>query len=607
MRPFRDLPIARKALTLGLVPTVFALVVAIFASLINTYIIARRNQHIDVEAQATVVADNLGAGLTFGDKPVVDQIVGALDVRANIDMVCVYDKTGRLFSHFQRAGFSCPSTWPATTPATVPVAVQHAMAGSEPVGTVFIQGNYSGLFIWMRRQTVVAFLALSCGFLVAVLLTQYLQQYLTTPIVALADTLDRVSASGDYSTRAHATTGDEVGRLVRSFNHMLEVIEKKDSERTDLLQKSQESNRIKDEFLATVSHELRTPLNAMLGWLQIIRTPNMDPDTLDRALASIERNAQSQARVVEDLIELSRVVTGKLHLKTKPIDVRSVVEASIDVVRTAALAKGVTLKPALINSPVIVSGDRDRLQQVVWNLLSNAVKFTESGGTIGVELTADERSCSVVVIDSGIGISSEFLPHIFERFRQADQSTTREYGGLGLGLAIAKEITELHGGVLKATSAGRGHGSRFTLTLPRLLSVEPSPLHLDSVEQPNLAGKRILVVDDDAESREIASKALACTGASVTDVGSGREALEEWRKQFFDVLICDLAMPGMDGYELLRHIRRAPSNGNRSLAIALTALASDSDRRAVLAAGFDDHVAKPFNFPDLLRAVARAA
>ena len=607
MRPFRDLPIARKALTLGLVPTVFALLVAILASLLNTYIIARRNQHIDVEAQATVVADNLGAGLTFGDKHMVDQIVDALDVRPNIDMVCVYDKTGRVFSDFQRAGFTCPSTWPAMTPATVPVAVQHAMAGSEPVGTVFIQGNYSGLFNWMRRQTVVALLALACGFLVAVLLTQYLQRYLTTPIVALADTLDRVSASGDYSTRAHATTGDEVGRLVQSFNTMLGVIEKKDGERNDLLQKSQESNRIKDEFLATVSHELRTPLNAMLGWLQIIRTPNMDPGTLDRALASIERNAQSQARVVEDLIELSRVVTGKLHLKTKVIDVRSVIEASIDVVRTAALAKGVTLKPNLINSPVIVSGDRDRLQQVVWNLLSNAVKFTESGGAIGVELIADDRSCSIVVTDSGIGISADFLPHIFERFRQADQSTTREYGGLGLGLAIAKEITELHGGVLKATSAGRGHGSRFIVTLPRLLSAEAPPIHHDSAEQPNLAGKRILVVDDDAESREIASKALAGTGASVTEVGSGREALEEWKKQFFDVLICDLAMPGMDGYELLRQIRRSPSNGNQSLAIALTALASDSDRRAVLDAGFDDHVAKPFTFPELLRAVARAA
>ena len=607
MRPFRDLPIARKALTLGLVPTVFALIVAIFASLLTTYILARRNQHIDVEAQSAVVADNVGAGVSFGDKAVVDQIVGALRIRPNIDMVCVYDEAGRMFSQFHRARFVCPEKWPAATPATVPVAVQHAMAGGKVVATVLIQGNYSGLFAWMRRQSLVAFLALGCGFLVAVLLTQHLQRYLSKPIVDLASTLDRVSHSGDYSTRAKASTGDEVGRLVESFNTMLEVIQKKDIERNDLLQKSQESNRIKDEFLATVSHELRTPLNAMLGWLQIIRTTNMDPIALERAMASIERNAQSQARVVDDLIELSRVVTGKLHLKTKPVDLRSVVEASIDVVRTAAQAKGVALKTSLAGVPVVVSGDRDRLQQVVWNLLSNAVKFTETGGTVSVELTADERTCSVVVSDSGIGISTDFLPHIFERFRQADQSTTREYGGLGLGLAIAKEITELHGGVLKALSGGRGHGSRFTLTLPRLYAADAPAARGELVDRPNLAGKRILVVDDDAESREIATKALAGTGAAITEAGSAHEALEQWKRQVFDVLICDLAMPGMDGYELLRHIRGSSSNGAHSLAIALTALASDSDRRAVLDAGFDDHVVKPFDFPDLLRAVSRTA
>ena len=607
MRPFRDLPIARKTLTLGLVPTVLALLVAILASLFTTFITARRNQHIDVESQATVVADNLGAGLTFGDKRLVDEIVGALDVRPNIDMVCVYDKEGRIFSQFQRASFRCPTTWPAPTPTGVPMAVTQAMAGSEPVGTVFIRGNYSLLFNWMRRQSVVAFLALACGFLVAVLLTQFLQQYLSKPIVDLSSTLDRVATSGDYSTRATATTGDEVGRLVKSFNTMLEVIQKKDIERNDLLQKSQESNRIKDEFLATVSHELRTPLNAMLGWLQIIRTTNMDPVTLEKAMASIERNAQSQARVVEDLIELSRVVTGKLQLRTKPVDLRTVVEASLDVVRTAAHAKGVALKPNIVTSPVVVFGDRDRLQQVIWNLLSNAVKFTDSGGTVSVELTADERSSSIVVVDSGIGIATEFLPYIFERFRQADQSITREHGGLGLGLAIAKEITELHGGVLKASSAGRGQGSRFTLMLPRLASAETGAGYSDAAERPNLTGMRILVVDDDAESREIAARALAGTGAAITEAGSGREALEEWQKQFFDVLICDLAMPGMDGYELLQIIRRSPSNGHHSVAIALTALASDSDRKAVLDAGFDDHVAKPFSFPELLRAVARTA
>ena len=607
MRPFRDLPIARKTLMLGLAPAIFALLVAIVASLLSTYMMARRNQQIDVDSQATVVADNAGAGLAFGDRQVVDEIIGALDVRPNIDMVCVYDETGAIFSHFQRRNFVCPARWPAELPATAPVAVKEAMAGNDRVGTVYIRGNYSALFNWMRQQSVVGFLALVCGILVAVALTHYVQRYLSTPIVELASTLDRVAASGDYSTRAEPRTGDEVGRLVSSFNTMLGVIQKKDGERNELLQKSQESNRLKDEFLATVSHELRTPLNAMLGWLQIIRTTDMDRATVERALASIERNAQSQARVVEDLIELSRVVTGKLQLRTKPMDLRTVVEAALDVVRTAAAAKGVTIESKLPSSPAIIFGDRDRLQQVIWNLLSNAVKFTEAGGAISVELAGDDRQCSIVVTDTGIGISADFLPHIFERFRQADQSTTREHGGLGLGLAIAKEITELHGGVLKASSSGAGRGSRFILTLPRLLVADPIATLSEPTERPNLSGKRVLVVDDDADSLEIASRALAGTGAAVTQAGSGIEALEHWRLQRFDVLICDLAMPGMDGYEVLRSIRRTPqTDGKSSLAIALTALASDSDRQAVLAAGFDDHLVKPFNFSDLLRALNRA-
>jgi CheY-like chemotaxis protein len=287
------------------------------------------------------------------------------------------------------------------------------------------------------------------------------------------------------------------------------------------------------------------------------------------------------------------------------MDLRAVVEAALDVVRTAAAAKGVAIQTNVPPAAMVVSGDRDRLQQVVWNLLSNAVKFTESGGTVKVGLIAEDRNCSIVISDTGIGISPEFLPYIFERFRQADQSTTREHGGLGLGLAIAKEFTELHGGVLKASSAGRGQGTRFVLSLPRMLTSDATAGLSDAPNRPNLSGKRILVVDDDADSREIALQALAGTGAVITQAASGAEALAQWCTQPFDVLICDLAMPGMDGYEVLRNIHRLSSDGSHSVAIALTALASDSDRQAVLAAGFDAHIVKPFTFPDLLRAVSR--
>jgi signal transduction histidine kinase len=318
----------------------------------------------------------------------------------------------------------------------------------------------------MRQQSMVGFLALACGILVAVALTQYVQRYLSTPIVELASTLDRVAASGDYSTRAEARTGDEVGRLVSSFNTMLGVIQKKDIERNELLLKSQESNRLKDEFLATVSHELRTPLNAMLGWLQIIRTTDMDRATVGRAMASIERNAQSQARVVEDLIELSRVVTGKLQLRTRAMDLRPVVEAALDVVRAAADAKGVSILSKLTASPAVISGDRDRLQQVIWNLLSNAVKFTPGGGEVRVRLARADGCAEITVADSGIGLPRDFLPFAFDRFRQADQSFTRSAGGLGLGLAIVKHLVEMHGGDAAAESDGPGTGALFRVRLP---------------------------------------------------------------------------------------------------------------------------------------------
>jgi signal transduction histidine kinase len=608
MRPFKDQPISRKTLTLGVVPTVCALMVALIASLISTLVLARQNLIADVESQATIVASNVSAGLAFADKRVVDDVVLAIRARSNIDMVCVYDTAGRIFSSFQRAGRVCPAQWPAQTPTAIPIAVRQVLAGNAPVGTVYINSNYGTLLSWMRVQSAGGLFALVCGVLLAVALTRYFQRYLSTPIVDLAATLDRVSASSDYSARAERKTGDEVGRLVDSFNTMLGVIQKKDTERNDLLQKSEESNRVKDEFLATVSHELRTPLNAMLGWLQIIRTANVDPAMLERAMASIERNAKSQARLVEDLIELSRVVTGKLQLRTKPVDLRSVVEASVDVVRTAATAKEVSIKLSLPALPVVVSGDRDRLQQVIWNLLSNAVKFTTAGGTIRVEMIlAEDRTTSIVITDSGIGISPDFLPYIFDRFRQADQSTTREHGGLGLGLAIAKEITELHGGSLKASSDGAGRGSRFTLTLPRLTGVDAGGAAPDAPDPPKLTGKRILVVDDEPDSLEIAAEALANTGAIVVQANSGTRALEHWDKAPFDVIICDLAMPGMDGFEVLRRIRGAGGDGTTIIAIALTALASDSDRKAIVAAGFDDHIVKPFSFPDLIRAVSRAA
>jgi len=601
MRPFRDQSIARKTLTLGLVPTVVALVVAIIASLLSTYVTARRNQRADVESQAHVVADNVSAGLAFADKEVVDDVVEAFEVRPNIDLVCVYDADGMLFSTFHRPGQACPGTWPAATPAAAPVAIKTATASNKAVGTVYIRGNYSNLLSWMRTQSAVAAFALVCGIFAAIVITRFLQRYLAAPIVDLATTLDRVSAGGDYSTRAERRTGDEVGRLVDSFNTMLGVIEKKDVERNELLQKSEESNRIKDEFLATVSHELRTPLNAMLGWLQIIRSTDVDRDVFERALGSIERNARSQARLVEDLIELSRVVTGKLQLKTKPVDLRTAIEAALDVVRTAAAAKGVAIRTTLPTSAVMVSGDRDRLQQIAWNLLSNSVKFTESGGAVDVNVSAAERYVSVVITDTGIGISPDFLPFVFDRFRQADQSTTREHGGLGLGLAIAKHLVELHGGSIQANSEGPGMGTVVSIRLPVAAGLKSA----NDPESPQVAAtfelqnRTLLIVDDQADSREMIAALLEQRGATILQCESAAAALDLLSTEHLDLLIADIAMPGIDGYELMR---RARSAGCHVPAIAVTAFARSDDRRRALESGYAGYLAKPVDGIQLAKA-----
>ena len=273
----------------------------------------------------------------------------------------------------------------------------------------------------------------------ALLLVRHLRRAIAYPIAELASTAEQVSRTDDYSLRAEQTTNDEVGRLVRSFNEMLAAVERSEHERAALLDREREASRLKDEFLATVSHELRTPLNAILGWTHILTMGPPAPDTLDKGLKTIHRNARVQTRLIEDLIEVSRIATGKLNLKLEVVDVRDVVRQSVEGLLGAARAKAVTLDMGITREPALVSGDRDRLQQVVSNLVNNALKFTPSGGAVVVTLAAGAGEIVLRVRDTGIGMAAEFLPHVFERFRQADGSTTREYGGLGLGLAIVEE------------------------------------------------------------------------------------------------------------------------------------------------------------------------
>jgi signal transduction histidine kinase/ActR/RegA family two-component response regulator len=362
-------------------------------------------------------------------------------------------------------------------------------------------------------------------------------------------------------------------------------------------------NRLKDEFLATLSHELRTPLNAILGWAQLLNAGRLDPTGQKEAARTIMRNAEAQARLVNDILDVSRIISGKMHLKPTTVDVPSIASAAIAAVRPAAQAKGVEITEFLPEHLFMV-GDADRLQQVAWNLLSNAVKFTPKGGRVDVRVEQKESQAVLSVADTGIGMEPDFLPYLFERFRQADSSTTRRHGGLGLGLAVVRHLVELHGGTVRAESAGANRGSTFTIALPirAVTSREPDSVttpdaDLDDVaeaEVPRLVGIRVLAVDDDPDARELVREALTEFGATVRTAASAREAIEMLQAWKAHVLIADIGMPDEDGYSLIKRVRMlAPEAGGLIPAVALTAYAQEDDRTRVLNAGYQEHVPKP--------------
>ncbi|HZS49502.1 MAG TPA: response regulator [Bryobacterales bacterium] len=380
------------------------------------------------------------------------------------------------------------------------------------------------------------------------------------------------------------------------------------------------ANRAKDEFLATVSHELRTPLTAVLGWVRLLRTRPFDEATTAQALETIERNARMQAQLIDEILDVSRIITGKLRLEFRPVDLGRVIEAAIDAVRPVAEANGIQLEVELDPRASPASGDPGRLEQVVWNLLSNAVKFTPQGGRVEVRLRRIESRAEISVRDTGQGISPDFLPYVFERFRQADSSHTRSHGGLGLGLAIVRHLVELHGGRVQASSAGVGLGSTFTITLPLLgraaaeklsadrLQMARSPVHIPLGDQRPLDGVRVLLVDDEADTREILGRVLGHCGAQVTAVGSAAEGIEILDREPPDVILSDIQMPDQDGYALIRKVREIEAKrGSFIPAAALTAHVRAEDRIRALSAGFQTHVPKPVEPAELVAVVANLA
>jgi PAS domain S-box-containing protein len=383
-----------------------------------------------------------------------------------------------------------------------------------------------------------------------------------------------------------------------------------------LYQRAEESSRLKEEFLATISHELRTPLSAILGWTRMLRLGQLSSDDEAKALDTIERNARAQAQLIDDLLDVSRIVTGKLRMDVRPSDPISFIDAAVEAVRPAAEAKGVRVQKVMDTGAISIPGDPVRLQQVVWNLLSNAIKFTPRGGRVQIRSERVNSHLEIVVSDTGQGIPADFLPHVFDRFRQADQKTSRQHGGMGLGLAIVRHLVELHGGTVRANSEGVGQGATFTVQLPispiyqfdaNAGRVHPGARDLLPANDvtDRLDGLTILVVDDEPDTRELLKQGLEFCGATVRLAGSAAEAIKALQGNVPDILISDIGMPGVDGYDLIREIRHLQGEqGRRVAAIALTAYTRVEDRLHALRAGYDMHVPKPVELTELCAVAA---
>lgn len=419
-------------------------------------------------------------------------------------------------------------------------------------------------------------------------------------LTIIEDVTERVAREAELQAQI-----EERSRLLSS-----EKLARNDAER---------ANRLKDEFLATVSHELRNPLNAILGWAHMLRLGKLNEANVERAVETIYRNAQSQSQLVADLLDISRIISGKLRLDVRTVDLLSIANAAIDSIRPTAETKAIRLQTILDPAAGPISGDADRLQQIVWNLLTNAVKFTPKGGRVQIRVQRVDSHVEIVVSDSGVGISKEFLPYVFDRFRQADASTTRIHGGLGLGLSIVHQLVNLHGGSVNVTSEGEGTGATFTISLPFVGVISSQkeseavhPMHSDEAISfeglPTLAGLKVLVVDDEPDTRELIREVLRECGSEVILSRSAAEALVALEQYKPDILISDLGMPEEDGYSLIAKIRALPpERGGQIPAVALTAYARAEDRMRVLRSGFQFHLPKPVDSAELVMVVASLA
>src|ERR1043165_7908998 len=479
-----------------------------------------------------------------------------------------------------------------------------------------IWNTWRKYYLW---TSITYFAGASAAGIVAILINRYgfYAVVATAPIILIIcftyqTYLKNIQASIEQTEAARLHV-EELSKYITELQRSEEAREQLLLRAERARSEAEAANRIKDEFLATLSHELRTPLTSLLGWSSVLREARRDEKVLNQGLDAIDRNAHVQAQLIDDLLDVSRIVSGKLHLDVRPLDIGSVTRAAINVVQPAADAKGITLDYWAQPGLGAISADSARLQQIIWNLLSNAVKFTPHGGQIDIRVSRDDSNASVTVSDTGQGIAAEFLPRVFDRFRQADSSTTRSFGGLGLGLAIVRHLVELHGGTVSAYSEGVGKGATFSASFP-LLTDRAEPIavmhgaEIHATELRSLDGLRVLLVDDELETRQIISTVVERTGAEVKTCGSAREALTElvgWRPHG---ILSDIAMPDEDGYSFINRVRSlSQDEGGNTPAAALTAYARDEDRKQALAAGYQMHIAKPIGAGQLVNMIAKLA
>ncbi|MBP8273287.1 MAG: response regulator [Acidobacteria bacterium] len=614
MRWLRNASIRTKFLTVVMAVTTISLLLAAASLFAWDYRQFRLDIMKELSAQAGLVIENSTAAITFRDHRAATETLQTLAPNTHIRLGCLYDGSGALFAQFApgQGGRVCPPLSPPFTNEisrdAITVAERRPSTG-RATGSVYLESDTDAVADRVRVQAATVAFVLVLTVIVALMLSASFAGVITGPIDALVNTSRAVSSHSDYSLRARKTTGDELGVLVDAFNGMLGHIERAEREREVMLAREREANRLKDEFLMTLSHELRTPLNAIQGWTNLLSAGAIPPSGIPAVLQKVERNVRAQARLLEDLLDVSRFAAGKFRLDPVPLDLVVITHQAIDALRATADAQGVSIDVETEVATAPLLGDPDRLQQVIWNLLSNAIKFSASSDRIVCRLSTVNGVHEVVIADQGIGIAPDFLPLMFEPFRQADASTTRAHSGLGLGLAISRRIVEAHGGTIEATSAGTGHGSTFTLRLPASQTTPSADDAVRATTPPRgdeLRGTTILVADDDADSRELIKTLLEGAGARVWVAASAAEALQLARASACDVLITDIAMPDQDGFALLAALRREPGVTPPRIAIALTAQVTPRYEQLTRDAGFHHHVAKPFNQHELIALIRQA-